>query len=147
MTTTFGTVIPVTITNPTTTFTSSFTSTITTRITGTSYTGTPTDSAASTTTTGSDGDGPVPTQKPGSYHHKIVLTATIGGALVLVLTVLFCVFRIKRWMKARQRGYEHSYARYSRSDKGHNSGNKRKHGRYMRPAREWDALDADGIPA
>lgn len=37
---------------------------------------------------------PVPTTQPGSFHRKIVLTATIGGVLVIFTTALFLAFKV-----------------------------------------------------
>ncbi|KAF9510875.1 hypothetical protein BS47DRAFT_1347356, partial [Hydnum rufescens UP504] len=47
---------------------------------------------------------PIPTSRivPGSFHSKVVLTASIGGILVLVTTTVFLAFKIKRCLRERE---------------------------------------------
>jgi len=73
----------------------------------------------------------IPTSRivPGSFHSKVVLTASIGGILVLVTTTVFLAFKIKRCLRER---------------KAH----QRRHRRDNRlKGRDWELLEADGIPA
>jgi len=71
--------------------------------------------------------------KPGSFHSKVVLTAVIGGVLILTCTSLFLLFKMSRYIryrreKARLKGLLES----SHHRKGRNA---------------WDIQETEGIPA
>jgi len=72
---------------------------------------------------------PIPRIVLGSFHSKVVLTASIGGILVLVTTSLFLAFKINRCLRERK-----AYRRRHQMD------NRLK-------GRDWELLEADGIPA
>ncbi|KIO24363.1 hypothetical protein M407DRAFT_244504 [Tulasnella calospora MUT 4182] len=79
---------------------------------------------------------PATTNKPGSFHSKVVLTATIGGVLILACTALFCSFKVSRYIQSRR---EKARLRGLLEGNGNNQHRKGKNA--------WDILEDEGIPA
>lgn len=78
-------------------------------------------------------------------HIKIVLTISIGGVLVLVVTALFLLFKVGGglYKKLPLMNNNLQIKRHLRNRKG----GSRQHFPYnRRNSRDWEALEADGIP-
>jgi len=72
--------------------------------------------------------------QPGSFHSKVVLTAVIGGILILACTTIFMVFKVSRYIRSRR-----EKARLKGLLEGSN--------RYRKGRNAWDIQETEGIPA
>jgi len=78
--------------------------------------------------------GPVTTNKPGSFHSKVVLTAVIGGILILVCAIIFLVFKISRYIRSRR---ERTRLMGMLDEKG----------QHRKGRNVWDMHEPEGVPA
>ncbi|KAG9000497.1 hypothetical protein FRB93_012702 [Tulasnella sp. JGI-2019a] len=99
-------------------------------------TGSPTSTSTSTSSN------PTPSLKPGGLQSKVVLTAVIGGVLIIACSILFLLFKISRYIRSRQaRARRKALLRET-----HDAGldlmmERRRKGRNV-----WDVHEPEGIP-